>query len=154
MKEHAKDFHRYAELRKLLELGSASTQEELCQELLAKGHSVTQSTISRWLRKLGVLRVVDDSGKTVYRLPQEPPLPRPAQASFAELVLSILHNSHMIVIRTVPGSASLIARHLDQVRPGEILGTLAGDDTVFVAPPASVPVAAVIAKIEASLANI
>lgn len=122
-------------LRKLLEEGGASTQDELREALEKQGFEVTQSTISRTLRKLSAIKATDETGRTVYRLPSdEPALPPPAQAALADLITSIESNGAMIVIQTSPGSASLVARHLDHARPGGILGTIAGDDTIFVAP--------------------
>jgi transcriptional regulator of arginine metabolism len=126
---------RMQALRRLLEEGGASTQDELRSNLEKQGFEVTQSTISRSLRKLSAIKATDESGRTVYRLPSdEPALPPPAQAALGDLVISIENNGALIVIQTSPGSASLVARHLDHARPGGILGTIAGDDTIFVAP--------------------
>jgi len=126
---------RLAALRRLLETGAASTQDELREQLEAQGFEVTQSTISRSLRKLGAIKTVDESGQTIYRLAAvEPILPPAVQTSISDLVLDITNNGSIIVIKTPPGSASLIARHLDHYRPEGILGTIAGDDTIFVAP--------------------
>lgn len=122
-------------LRDLLMLGEMSTQEDLVAELKRQKLTVTQSTISRDLRRLGAIKTVDGSGRTIYRLPDESTAPVPlAASSLRHLLVDINHNGHMIVIHTSPGSASLVARQLDQSLPSDILGTLAGDDTVFVAP--------------------
>ena len=125
-------------LRKLLSNGDLSTQEELAVELSEQKFKVTQSTISRDLRKLGAVKAQDPAGRTVYRLPDD--LSSPAMISgnsFAGLLVNIQHNGSLIVINTTPGSASLVARQLDQTRPEGILGTIAGDDTIFVAPVSS-----------------
>lgn len=124
---------RLSSLKKLLGAGELGTQDELVAELEAQGFQVTQSTISRDLRKLGAVRAIDAQGRTVYRLSVEP-APTVAPTSLRDLISDIQSNAVMIVIHTAPGSASLIARHLDQVRPAGILGTIAGDDTIFVAP--------------------
>ena len=122
-------------LRKLLEDGEISTQEELVEELRAQGFVVTQSTISRDLSRLQAVKTRDNSGRIVYRmsddLPSNSPLP---VTDLKGLITSVEHNGYMIVIHTSPGSASLLARQLDQNRPEGILGTIAGDDTIFVAP--------------------
>lgn len=126
--------HRLKILKELLEKGELSTQEELVHELKRKNFEVTQSTISRDLRKLGVIRAVDSSGRTVYKLSSEPaPLPV-TQQGIKNLITGINHNGSLIVIHTSPGSASLVARQLDILKRDGLLGTLAGDDTVFVAP--------------------
>jgi len=125
-------------LRKLLSNGDLSTQEELAVELSEQKFKVTQSTISRDLRKLGAVKAQDPAGRTVYRLPDD--LSSPAMISgnsFAGLLVNVQHNGSLIVINTTPGSASLVARQLDQTRPEGILGTIAGDDTIFVAPVSS-----------------
>jgi len=122
-------------LRQFLQTGSASTQEDLRDGLARKGIEVNQSTVSRDLRRLGAIRIVDVSGRITYRLQDELSDPPPAlSGEFSALVRSIQSNGSMIIIRTSPGSASLVARHLDQMPPSMILGTIAGDDTIFVAP--------------------
>ena len=124
---------RLEALRIILQEGELSTQEELRDKLEKQGFDVTQSTISRDLRKLGAVRSMEPERGAVYRLPadNEPP---PVTSSISDLILDIDDNGSLIVIHTVVGSAPLVARHLDRVGPDEILGTLAGDDTLFVAP--------------------
>lgn len=121
-------------LRKLLSEGEISTQEELAEELARQKYQVTQSTISRDLRKLGAIKTFDPAGQIVYRMPDDVMMPVVSTAGLKGLFIDILHNGVMIVVHTTPGSASLVARHLDQVRPEGILGTMAGDDTIFIAP--------------------
>lgn len=121
-------------LRKLLTDGEISTQEELAEELARQKYQVTQSTISRDLRKLGAIKTFDPAGQIVYRMPDDVMMPVVSTAGLKGLFIDIQHNGVMIVIHTTPGSASLVARHLDQVRPEGILGTMAGDDTIFIAP--------------------
>ena len=127
---------RLEALKKLLLEGSGGTQEELVEALLRKKFSVTQSTISRDLRRLGAIKVNTPEGKTVYRLSQEQlSLPISNSNGLRDLLVSIDHNDAMIVIHTSPGSASLVARHLDMMKQTlGLLGTIAGDDTIFVAP--------------------
>lgn len=125
---------RLSALRKLLESGKNSTQEELREMLESKGHDVNQSTISRDLRKIGAIKGTDSKGRTIYRLSENASESTFVAQSVPDLITSITHNDSMIVIHTSPGSASLVARHLDINRPANILGTIAGDDTIFVAP--------------------
>lgn len=124
---------RLEALRELLSQGKLSTQDELREELLSRRFEVTQSTISRDLRRLGAVKAVDTDGRTVYRLSAEPAVPV-SGGSLRDLVQNIKTNGSIIVIHTLPGTASLIALHLDRHKPGGILGTLAGEDTIFVAP--------------------
>ena len=128
---------RLSVLKTLLLEGNLSTQEELREELLARKYEVTQSTISRDLRRLGAIKGSDSEGRTIYRLSDDsasPPVPEAVAQGLHDLVISCEENGAMIIIHTTPGSASLIARHLDSQRPDDILGTIAGDDTIFVAP--------------------
>ncbi len=123
---------RLEALRQLLQDGELSTQDELCSKLEKLDFATTQSTVSRDLRKLGAIKGVDAEGQTVYQLPHQMEANIPA--TLTDLVRSIETNGSMIVIRTAVGSAPLIARQLDRLTPGGILGTIAGDDTIFVAP--------------------
>lgn len=124
---------RLEALKELLSQGSLSTQDELRDKLERMDFAVTQSTISRDLRKLGAVKAIDPTGRTVYRLPDEPTSTFTGN-SLRDLVINIKTNGSIIAIKTTPGSASLIARHLDFILAEKLLGTLAGDDTVFVAP--------------------
>ncbi len=121
-------------LKSLLFEREASTQEELCLVLEKQGYEINQSKVSRLLRKVGAIKVKNVLNQTVYSLPREPPPPS-ANTPLKDLVIDILCNETLIVITTSPGSASMVARVLDYYQvSSEILGTLAGDDTIFVAP--------------------
>jgi transcriptional regulator of arginine metabolism len=143
---------RLEALRKLLSEGELSTQDELRGELLRLKFDVTQSTISRDLRRLGAVKGIDPDGRTTYRLPDEVTAPV-TTSSLRDLVTEIAHNGSIIVIHTTPGSASLVARHLDHYRPGGLLGTIAGDDTIFAAPASVRDIKATIRDIEDSFAS-
>jgi len=105
-----------------------STQEELLDALSQGGFRATQATLSRDLARLGARRVSRPEG-AFYEL-GEPD----ASEGLAHLVTSITANHSLVVVRTHPGSASIVARTIDLARVPEALGTIAGDDTVFVAP--------------------
>ena len=118
-------------LRELLEKDDLATQDELREQLQKLNFEVTQSTISRDLRRLGAVRTIDARGRAVYRLMEkefEPPT-----SNMRAMVKKIQANSALIVIQTTPGTASVVARHLDINCSDLSLGTIAGDDTVFVA---------------------
>ena len=119
-------------LRSLLAEGKLSTQDELRMKLEKQKFRVTQSTISRDLRRIGAVRAVNAEGITVYRLPDAAGAEAAATAA-ADTVRSVQSNGPMVVIHTLPGLASMVARHIDMRRSGDYLGTIAGDDTVFVA---------------------
>lgn len=118
----------------ILSRGTASTQQEIREELTGLGFSINQSKISRMLHKMAAIKVTNAQGQTGYRLPGDL-APPPSQTPLKQLILKIVNNESLVIIQTSPGSASLIARMLDyQNSESEILATLAGDDTIFVAP--------------------
>jgi transcriptional regulator of arginine metabolism len=137
-------------LRELLREGTLSTQEELRDKLQKMKFDVTQSTISRDLRKIAAIKAIDPEGRTIYRLSEEEDTPV-VTSMIADLVYEIEASHAMVVIHTSPGTASLVAKHLDRVRPAGLIGTIAGEDTIFVAPHAKRSMAATVAAIRESL---
>lgn len=119
-------------IQELLQNNRVGTQEEIREALQKKGLIVNQVKISRVLHKLGAIKMTEGD-RTVYRLPGELMTVSPND-SLKHLVFSITHNETLIVIQTAPGSAQLVARLLDLKKENGILGTVAGDDTIFVAP--------------------
>ena len=111
-----------------------SSQEELADRLGSLGFAVTQATISRDLEQLGAIKVRRD-GQLSYALPQAArngPSSRLA-AVFRDWVQSVEPAGNLVVIRTPPGSAHLVGVALDESGFPEIVGTICGDDTMFVA---------------------
>ncbi len=126
---------RHTVLRKLIREGEASTQEELCKALRKQDYDVTQSTVSRDLRKIGAMKATNEEGEIIYRLPEDHRVNPHRNHDFSSLIIEVAANENTIVIHTTPGSASLIASAIDaQRRTLGILGTLGGDDTIFIAP--------------------
>lgn len=107
------------------------TQEELLAALAEAGEHATQATLSRDLARLGAHRVSRPEGAFYELGPEADPL-----ALLRGQIASIAANASLVVVRTVPGSANAIARAIDLAQVPEILGTIAGDDTIFVAPAA------------------
>jgi transcriptional regulator of arginine metabolism len=110
-------------IKELVGAGPIATQEELRAVLAERGHDVTQATLSRDLAQLGARRAAHG-----YELPDAPAPILP------ELVRSVDDNGTLVVIHTAPGAAHVVASALDRAKPIEILGTIAGDDAIFVAP--------------------
>ena len=120
------------DLKSILLQGIVATQETICSALEAKGHQVNQSKVSRLLRNINAIKSKNDKGEMVYRLPHDV-APPSISTTLAELIIDVIANESMIIIKTSPGSASLIARIIDD-KLCQVIGTIAGDDTIFVAP--------------------
>jgi transcriptional regulator of arginine metabolism len=122
---------RHLRILELISTRAVRTQEELAEMLTADGWEVTQSSVSR---DIAALRLVKMDG--AYRRP--PPSPRvvtdPDQQRIAEGVLSCdTVGDTLVVVRTAPGEANRVAVAMDRLAWPEIVGTIAGDDTIFVA---------------------
>lgn len=115
-----------------------SNQEELLQQLKKEDILVTQATLSRDLKQLKVAKAASMNGKYVYVLPNETMYRRiPKPLSTTEMLtspgfLSINFSGNIGVIKTRPGYASSIAYNIDNSDVPEILGTIAGDDTIII----------------------
>lgn len=136
-------------LSKLLTEQEFSSQDEIVVCLKKQGFVVNQTKVSRLLHKIGAIKVLSQSGDAIYRLPEISPPVSPDKA-LAKLVISIKHNENLIIIRTTPGSASLIGSLLDNQQLN-LLGTIAGDDTLFIAPQSVKQITAIVDKISALL---
>ncbi|MFN8632166.1 MAG: arginine repressor [Chloroflexota bacterium] len=128
---------RQRAIRDLVEQRPIRTQQELAAALRDRGFRTTQATISRDVAELGLVKA-GRGGMQAYALP---PRLREADASGEERVKRLLHDmpveireaGTMLVLRTLPGSAHPLAAALDRARWPEVVGSIAGDDTVFVA---------------------
>ncbi|XXF81034.1 arginine repressor [Myxococcaceae bacterium GXIMD 01537] len=122
-------------IRRIIRTTAVSTQEELGQLLASEGFDVTQATLSRDLAQLGAMRVSMPGGGTVYGLEASPPPANEARLrELAEMVLDVSDNDFLVVAKTRPGAAPAVAAAIDAARLPDNLGTIAGDDTIFVAP--------------------
>ncbi len=122
-------------IRHLLKSRPIATQEELGALLKREGIEVTQATLSRDLAKLKARRGHTVDGSLVYELDEtRRGDSQTALMAVHQLVTTVDDADAMVVIRTLPGGASVVAAALDSSRPEGVLGTLAGDDTVFVVP--------------------
>lgn len=112
------------------------SQDELAGQLARLGYKAAQATVSRDLEELGAVKV-RGSGGVGYAMPgatRSRPLQRSRLAAiFGEWVLSIETAANLLVIKTQPGSAHLVAAAIDQAELAAVVGTVSGDDTLFVA---------------------
>ena len=116
-------------LRRIIRDGVIGRQAELVRRLKRAGHAVTQSSVSRDLRDLGVAKVGDR-----YVLAEDAAAPVANLAAVAGFVREVVPaGPNLSVVRTTIGSAQSVALAIDRARWPEVVGTLSGDDTIFVA---------------------
>lgn len=125
--------HRIA---KLLADRAVTSQAHLVELLAADGVQATQATVSRDLEDLGAIKVRVAGGDTVYAIPELPTEQRAPEDHlrrvFGDWVVEVAHSANLVVLRTPPGSAHVVGSALDRSGLPEILGTVAGDDTLMV----------------------
>jgi transcriptional regulator of arginine metabolism len=124
---------RRATVARLLRTRAIGTQDELLAALGEAGLHATQATLSRDLARLGARRAARPGGGTCYELGDGAGHDDPLGA-LRGLVTAVTANASMVVVRTLPGSANAVARAVDVLALPEVLGTIAGDDTIFIAP--------------------
>lgn len=124
------------------------SQSEIVVALQQLGFEhINQSKVSRMLSKFGAVRTRNSKMEMVYHLPPEMGMPT-TSSPLKNLVLDIDHNHSLVVVKTSPGAAQLIARLLDSIGKAEgILGTIAGDDTIFITPTRDTSIEALIDNI-------
>ena len=129
---------RRRDLIRVLQEGRASSQHEIAEALRAAGHDVTQATVSRDLAELGAVKVRSGSGFT-YRLPDDVGgstsdfVARNLMRTLNDLAYRVATSGSLVVVATEPGHAGMLARAIDLAKLDPVIGTIAGDDTIFVA---------------------
>jgi transcriptional regulator of arginine metabolism len=132
---------RHRRIVELLDHVEVGSQAALAQLLAADGFTVTQATLSRDLDELGAVKVTAASGELVYAVPAEGGDSRPqapdadAAARLARVAQDVLvgvdSSANIVVLRTPPGGAQYLASAIDRSAWPEVIGTVAGDDTVL-----------------------
>ena len=127
---------RLATLTDLLRRLTLSRQDELVAALREAGHEVTQATVSRDLDQLGAIKI-RRGGETRYTLPDQWNVVRSddqrLRSLFGEWVRSAVPAASLVVLKTPPGSAHLVGVAIDSAPPPAVVGTISGDDTLFIA---------------------
>ena len=125
---------RHSAIIEIINAHNIETQEELTKMLREAGFNVTQSTVSRDIRELSLMKVpvAGQTGRQKYALlaPTEQK-PDKLVRVFQDAVLSINNAQNIIVIKTMAGMAMAVAASLDAMNFADIIGTIAGDDTIF-----------------------
>ncbi|MBP5727893.1 MAG: arginine repressor [Clostridia bacterium] len=125
---------RQDEILRIIREKDVETQEELAAELRETGYKVTQATVSRDIRELRLIKVAANGGGFKYARPER------RETAVSDRLTRILNDSlvnvdfsgNMIVVKTLSGSANVAAEALDNLGWDEILGTIAGDNTIFI----------------------
>ena len=126
--------NRHAKIVELINKFVITTQEELLEYLKADGFDVTQSTVSRDIKKLRLTKSLDQSGKYRYQPPQLNSAN--TKTNFATLidssVISVDYAMNMVVVKTYAGMAQAVCAAFDSMQYEYVVGTIAGDDTIFI----------------------
>jgi transcriptional regulator of arginine metabolism len=132
---------RIRKIREIVRRESVPTQDDLARALRREGIEVTQATISRDIKRLGLVKVLDGSGRYRYALPgaagsDSRPLSttQRLQSVFDEFVVGVESALDLILVKTEPGGAQPAAQAIDDMRWPDVAGTIAGEDTVLVIP--------------------
>jgi len=130
-------YERLETVRNVIQTHDIADQTQLMAELKRNGVSVTQPTLSRYLHKLKAVKELSPDGRPRYRLPETSAYKRVAEQRDSTMSLtsgfvSVRYAGNMGVIKTLPGYAASLAYHIDSSNPPFILGTIAGDDTIFI----------------------
>ena len=126
---------RQLEIARLIAKHTVTSQPQLVELLRAHGIHATQATVSRDLEDLGAIKVRTVDGETAYAIPEfEPERKAPSdhlRRVLTEWVADVNHSANVVVLRTPPGCAHVVASALDRSGFPGILGTVAGDDTIL-----------------------
>jgi len=134
---------RHVAIRAIIGAGTIASQDDLRRELRKKGFTVTQATLSRDLAELAVGLVAAPTGGH-YALQPQADEARILKSLAPVQVTAVAANEAVIVVRTLPGSASTVGEYIDLQNSPDILGTVAGDNTLLVIPVAVRKTAAVV----------
>lgn len=136
---------------RLIESQVIANQQALVDHLAAEGAIATQATVSRDLEDLGAIKVRMPGGESAYAIPALPKEQRAPEDHlrrvFGDWVVEVANSDNLVVIRTPPGSAHVVASALDRSGLAGILGTVAGDDTILIVVAADIGGAAIAAQL-------
>ena len=126
---------RHRKILELIEAKPIETQEELAEELESLGIKVTQATVSRDIKELRLVKIPCGDNNYRYGIPKESFVGHSEERMkriFQDSVTHLDFSENLIVIRTLPGTASAVASTIDNSQWEEIIGTVAGDDTILI----------------------
>jgi len=126
-------YRRHSKILNIIEHNAIETQEELAKTLKKQGFDVTQATVSRDIKELRLIKILSKDGKYKYSSIEhaDTPILNRFMNVFRDCVLSLDYANGIIVVKTLIGSANAAAAAIDALKIAEIVGTIAGDDTIF-----------------------
>lgn len=127
-------YNRHSKILEIIQSKDIETQEELAEELRKQGIDVTQATVSRDIKELRLVKVMTPSGISKYAFidNNDTEISQKLIRVFSESVVSIDYANNLIVIKTLAGSAQAAASAIDALNWKEVIGSIAGDDTIMV----------------------
>lgn len=124
---------RQSEILRIVNEKKIKKHEQLLDELTAAGYDVTQATVSRDIKELGLIKIQNGSEGSFYATASSvSENVNPKLDMFSDSVKDISCAMHTVVVRTYPGMASAVAASVDSMMHNEILGSIAGDDTLLI----------------------
>lgn len=125
---------RHSKIIEIINKKAIETQEELAEELKSDGFDVTQATVSRDIKTLKLIKTQDATGKYKYSLikDEKNDVVDKLKNIFKSTVVDVENINNIVVVRTLNGSANAAAELIDSLSLGEIAGSIAGDNTIFV----------------------
>ena len=126
-------YKRQSRIAKIIQEQPVKTHEQLVDILESEGMTCTQATVSRDIKELGLVKKPVPGGGSVYAIPNsDKSKSEEAIRSLGDTVVSIKRAVHTVVIRTYSGIAPAMCTYIDEMLGDEFLGSIAGDDTIFI----------------------
>ncbi len=124
---------RHMRIKEIVSQNEIETQEELVKALEESGFPVTQATISRDIKELHLIKVVGTNGRYKYAIPiaTSTVTVELLRRKLTEVFVSMARAKNLLVIKVLPGNAHAIAAMIDSLNKANLLGTIAGDDTIL-----------------------
>ncbi len=124
---------RQSKILEIIAKNEIETQDELVNALRALNYDVTQATVSRDIKELGLIKILSDSKKYKYAYVEtsEQQISNKVVGIYKEVVISVKTAQNLVVIKTLKGFASGIASYIDKMNIDKLMGTVFGDDTVM-----------------------
>lgn len=128
-------YERHAMILNLIETTNVETQEELADMLKQRGICVTQATVSRDIKELRLIKVLAENGGYKYATVDkaEAGMKERFVRIFGDSVVGINTSANLVIVKTLSGSANAAAEAVDSMHWNDIVGTMAGDNTIFIA---------------------